>query len=113
MIHLIFTTGLLLGIIIGALSMQYLIPYFDTLFDMYQIKQAEIATEYNLNMEIMKCEVMRSYPELKENSAGSNYEQTNVIGFEYCPDEEDEYYEDDKFKNMDNKNIIGFKGDFN
>lgn len=92
MVFLVFTTGLLLGIICGIFIEKYAFAYLDTLFDMFSIRKAEEATGYNLNMQIMQCEVIRSYPELKENSAGSNYEQTNVIGFQYNPEDDEEYY---------------------
>lgn len=53
MVFLVFATGLLLGIIIGVLIEKYIFAYLDTLFDMFSIKKAEEATEYNLNMQIL------------------------------------------------------------
>lgn len=90
MVYLIFATGLLLGIIIGVLIEKYVFAYLDTLFDMFSIRKAEEATEYNLNMQILQCEAIRNYPELKEDNSGQG--QTNVIGFQYNPEDDEEYY---------------------
>ena len=97
--------GLLGGILFGIITEKYIFTYFDTLFEVFSIKESEIATGYNLNMQVMNLELMRDYPELNNKDIP---EQTNVIGFEYQPpfEEEEEYYDEDKLKSKTNIKFI-------
>lgn len=85
-------TGLCVGLFLGVWIERFLYPYLDTLFNMFTIRQSEIASEINLNIEMMKCECVRQYPELDKDNA--ILEQTNAIGFHYSPPD-DEYYEEE------------------
>jgi len=97
-----FTTGMFIGVLMGILIQQYIFPIFDLLLEVFSIKQSEVATIHNLNIQEMSCEFAREYPEINANKI---QEQTNLIGFTCnSAEDEDEYYEEDKIKN-----IIGFK----
>lgn len=87
--------GLFSGLLLGIIIEKYIFPALDIKFEVFTAKTSEIITEYNLNMQIMSCEALRSYPELNSENVGQ--EQTNLIGFQYQPID-DEYYDEDKFR---------------
>jgi hypothetical protein len=45
------STTLFIGILLGIIVERYLFPIFDTLLDVFSIKQSKIATKYNISMQ--------------------------------------------------------------
>lgn len=87
-------TILFIGILLGIMMERYIFPIFDTLLDIFSIKQSKIATKDNIFMQKMNLDLMRDYPELTKEDMGQ--EQVHAIGFQYESDYEDEYYENDE-----------------
>ena len=87
-------TILFIGILLGIMMERYIFPIFDTLLDIFSIKQSKIATKDNIFMQKMNLDLIRDYPELTKEDMGQ--EQVHAIGFQYESDYEDEYYENDE-----------------
>ena len=94
--------GLFVGIILGILIDRFLFPMLDILLDVYNYKQTNIATEHQLNTQMMTMEFLREYPE-----ANKNYQELSpAIGFAVSsPGEFEEEFEEDECC----KSNIGFK----
>lgn len=87
-------TILFIGILLGIMMERYIFPIFDTLLDIFSIKQSKIATKYNISIQKMNLDLIRDYPELTKEDM--EQEQIHAIGFQYESDYEDEYYENDE-----------------
>jgi hypothetical protein len=84
---------LFIGILIGLLIQKYIFPIIDLWLSVYEYKQSEIITIYQLNAQEQVALFNREYPELDENQ---NKELTPAIGFAYNHQDDDMYYEDCK-----------------
>ena len=99
---MIFLFGISLGILIGIIIVMYIFPILDIKLEIFRHKGTNIATNFNIETQKMSCEFYRQYPEA---DATTQQELTPAIGFTYAPSqEEDEYYEENEYKNK-----IGFK----
>ncbi len=89
---------LFVGIILGIFIEHYVVPYLDTKFEVFVVKENEKATKHQLNTQAASFDFMRQYPEAQQN----NYQcDTQAIGFQYAPSLD---YDEDN----DCKNKIGF-----
>lgn len=82
-----------IGIIIGTLFERYLFSIFDILLQVFQYKQSEKVTIYQLNAQEQIALFNREYPELNNDEIK---ELTPAIGFAYNSSDDDMYYEDCK-----------------
>lgn len=78
-----------LGVLIGVLIERYIFPIFDTLLEVFNYKQSEKATIYQLNAQEQAVLFNRKYPELNNMQ---NQELTPAIGF--MTEQSDEMYYD-------------------
>lgn len=78
-----------LGILIGLLIEKYLFPIFDTSLEVFNYKQSEKATIYQLNAQEQAVLFSRKYP---ESSNMPNQELSPAIGF--MAEQSDEMYYD-------------------
>lgn len=86
-----FLAYLFFGIIVGIVIERFIFPIIDLKLEVFQYKETEKATAYQLNTQELVAEFNREYPEFNQ---GEVPELTPAIGFTYAP-EDDMYYEDD------------------
>lgn len=78
------------GIFIGILIERYIFVIFDLLIEIFQYKQSNKATNYQLQAKEAVIIFERKYPELNKNSQ----ELTPAIGFNYV--DSNDLYENDE-----------------
>jgi len=105
--------GLFIGVNIGFMINQWVFPLLDTVFQVFQFKQTDKATFYQLASQEQVALFNREYPEL--NTQNPSPELQPAIGFTYTPppDEIMYYEEDEECKNQNinqikNINKIGY-----
>lgn len=87
-IYLLF--GVVLGIVVCILYINYIDPIIKMKQDVYQYKQTDIATEYSMHTQKIVMDFYREYPEADVDNAIP--ENTQAIGYQM--DIED-YYDDE------------------
>ena len=86
-----------IGIFIGLMLERYILPIFDTYFEIFNYRKAEQITLHNLNIKAMNLDFTRKYPE----ASGEPYQQTQAIGFDHPQVQNEDY-------NCEDMNRIGF-----
>lgn len=70
--------GICIGIILSYLFLRFVEPIFTLLLDVYQVKQTDVATKYQLNSQKQSILFLRKFPEAQMNQ---QQELTPAIGF--------------------------------
>jgi len=86
--------GIFAGIIIGIILDRYIFPILDIKFDVFQIKQNDIAIRYHLNSQKKNILFNKKYPEIQQ--INPQQELSPAIGFAIHDDNDYEVYEDKK-----------------
>ena len=100
------TYGLLFGVVVTYLFMYYVQPHLDIWMEVYRTKKAIYLEKEKLRLEVIKCKVVRRYPEINSSQG-----DTVVQGFQYNDMEEcynDEINVDEEDEQIEDR-TIGYK----
>lgn len=88
---------LYLGIILGILTERFIFPFLDLMQERITYSVTVGATRKQIQAQKIVADFSREYPECSEDVP----EKQPAIGFQYVPEDEDEYEEDfnDKLNN--------------
>lgn len=95
---LTFATGLLFGCMFGG----YTLDFLNIKSEVYRTKKTLEKTNYNLDIERLRLDFLREYPEANQQEQCD----TNVIGF-YQEKGCEEYIDEEE--NIEDKKCIGFR----
>jgi len=99
-------TGLVIGVVVTYLFMQCVQPYIEIWLEVYRTNKALCIEKGKLRLEVIRCKVIRRYPELTTVQGNTVIEGFQYVGDDTCDYDEQEQDEHDE---LVEDRIIGYK----